>query len=80
MNMLNYDGVMVFIGLNTEEVSAFTLVFQRQILAGSFIAGIAETQEMFDYCAEHKIACDVEVISTKDINTAFARIENKDVK
>lgn len=82
LNMLKNDGAMVCVGLPTEpaQVPAFTLVFQRRTLAGSLIGGIAETQEMLDYCAANNITCDVEVISAKDINTAFERMEKKDVK
>ena len=73
---------MVCVGLPVEpaQVPSFTLVFQRRTLAGSLIGGIAETQEMLDYCAANNITCDVEVINVKDINTAFERMEKKDVK
>jgi uncharacterized zinc-type alcohol dehydrogenase-like protein len=82
LNMLKNDGAMVCVGLPVEpaQVPSFTLVFQRRTLAGSLIGGIAETQEMLDYCAENNITCDVEVINVRDINTAFERMEKKDVK
>jgi len=82
LNMLKRDGSMVCVGLPIvpAQVPAFTLVFQRRNLAGSLIGGIAETQEMLDYCAEHNITADVEVIHMKDINEAFARMEKSDVK
>jgi uncharacterized zinc-type alcohol dehydrogenase-like protein len=73
---------MVCVGIPGEpaHVPAFTLVFQRRSLAGSLIGGIAETQEMLDYCAEHNITSDVEVINIRDINQAMERMENSDVK
>jgi uncharacterized zinc-type alcohol dehydrogenase-like protein len=82
LNMLKNDGAMVCVGLPVvpAQVPSFTLVFQRRTLAGSLIGGIAETQEMLDYCAANNITCDVEVINVKDINTAFERMEKKDVK
>jgi uncharacterized zinc-type alcohol dehydrogenase-like protein len=61
-------------------VPAFTLALQRRNLAGSIIGGIAETQEMLDYCAAHQITADVEVINISDINKAFERMEKSDVK
>lgn len=82
MNLLRTSGTMVCVGLPPEpaQVPAFTLIFQRRNLAGSLIGGIAETQEMLDYCAEHDIAADVEVINIKDVNTALDRMEKADVK
>ena len=73
---------MVCVGLPPEpaHVPAFNLVFQRRSLAGSLIGGIAETQEMLDYCAANNITSDVEVIPMKDINKAFERMEKSDVK
>jgi uncharacterized zinc-type alcohol dehydrogenase-like protein len=52
----------------------------RRSIAGSLIGGIRETQEMLDYCAEHNITSDVEVIPIKDINTAYERMLKGDVK
>ena len=82
LNMLKKDGVMICVGLPPEpaHVPALTLIWQRRSLAGSLIGGIAETQEMLDYCAEHDITADVEVINIRDINTAFERMERADVK
>jgi alcohol dehydrogenase (NADP+) len=82
LNMLKKNGVMVGVGVPGEpaHVPAFTLIFQRRSLAGSLIGGIAETQEMLDYCAAHNITADVEVINIRDINTAFERMEKSDVK
>ncbi len=73
---------MVCVGLPTvpAQIPAFAVVFQRRSFAGSLIGGIAETQEMLDYCAANDIAADVEVINIKDVNTALERMERSDVK
>jgi len=52
----------------------------RKTVAGSLIGGIAETQEMLDFCAEHGITCDVEMIDMQDINGAYERMLKSDVK
>ncbi len=82
LNMLNRDGVMVCVGAPSEpaHVPAFNLIFQRRSLAGSLIGGIPETQEMLDYCAEHNITSDVEVIDIKDINESYERMLKGDVR
>ena len=61
-------------------VDAFSLIPRRRSLAGSLIGGIAETQEMLDYCAEHGIVCDIEKISIAQINEAYERMLKSDVK
>ncbi len=53
---------------------------RRRTLAGSLIGGIAETQEMLDFCAEHNIVCDIEMIPMQKINEAFERVLKSDVK
>lgn len=82
MSMLKTDGVMVLVGLPVAnvEVPPFALIFNRRSVAGSLIGGIAETQEMLDYCAENNITSDIELIEMKDINHAFERMERNDVK
>lgn len=82
LNMLKTDGVMVCVGAPPApaQIPAFNLIFQRRTLAGSLIGGIAETQEMLDYCAEHNIVSDVEVIAIKDINEAYERMLKGDVR
>ena len=82
LSLLKTSGSMVCVGLPSEpaHVPAFTIIFQRRSLAGSLIGGIAETQEMLDYCAEHNIAADIELIDMKDVNKAFDRMEKADVK
>jgi alcohol dehydrogenase (NADP+) len=56
------------------------LVFSRKALAGSLIGGITETQEMLDFCGQHGITSDIEVIRIQDINDAYERLLNSDVK
>ena len=73
---------MVLVGLPPEplEVGAFNVVMGRRSFAGSNIGGIAETQEMLYFCAEHDITAEVEVISPSQVNEAFERLEKGDVK
>jgi uncharacterized zinc-type alcohol dehydrogenase-like protein len=61
-------------------VPAFNLIFQRRSIAGSLIGGLPETQEMLDYCAEHNIVSDVEVIPMQEINEAYERMLKGDVR
>ena len=58
----------------------FNLIIKRRSIAGSVIGGIAETQEMLDFCAKHGITSDIEVIAMQDIETAYARMLKSDVK
>jgi uncharacterized zinc-type alcohol dehydrogenase-like protein len=82
LTMLKTKGTLICLGAPPEpiEIAAFSLLFQGREVAGSLIGGIAETQEMLDYCAEHNITADVEVIDIKDINHAYERMERSDVK
>ena len=82
LSMLRPSGTMVCVGLPPEpmHIPAPTLVFARKSIAGSLIGGLAETQEMLDYCGKHKIAADVEVIPIQQINEAFKRMLKNDVK
>ena len=82
LNLLRRDGVMVLVGAPEKplEVSAFSLIMGRHKLAGSLIGGIRETQEMLDYCAEHNITSDVEVIPIQKINEAYERTIKGDVR
>jgi uncharacterized zinc-type alcohol dehydrogenase-like protein len=82
LGMLATNGTMVCVGVPppAPPIGAFNLIFQRRSLAGSLIGGIPETQEMLDYCAEHNIVSDVEVIAMKDINEAYERMLKGDVR
>jgi alcohol dehydrogenase (NADP+) len=61
-------------------VEIFSLIFKRRNFVGSLIGGIAETQEMLDFCAEHQIIADVEIIPIQKINEAYERMLRSDVK
>ena len=80
--MLRTNGSMVCVGIppNPAQIPAMNLIFGRKSFAGSLIGGISETQEMLDYCAEHNIVSDVEVIAMKDINEAYERMIKGDVR
>ena len=82
LTLLRTNGVMVCVGAPPvpATIPAFNLIFGRKSFAGSLIGGIPETQEMLDYCAEHGIVSDVEVIPIKDINLAYERMLKSDVK
>ncbi|MEP6628136.1 MAG: NAD(P)-dependent alcohol dehydrogenase, partial [Ginsengibacter sp.] len=82
LTMLKTRGTMVCVGLPPSPaiLPAFNLVFHGRNFVGSLIGGLAETQEMLDYCAANDISADVELIDIKDINKAFIRMENRDVK
>lgn len=82
LRLLKRDGVMCLVGAPEKPmaVAAFSLLGGRHTLAGSGIGGIAETQEMLDFCAERGITSDVEVIDIKDINAAYERMLKSDVK
>jgi uncharacterized zinc-type alcohol dehydrogenase-like protein len=76
------NGTMVMVGYlgPLEDFNTGPLVFSRKALAGSLIGGIAETQEMLDFCGAHGISSDIEVIRIQDINEAYERMLNSDVK
>ena len=80
---LKLDGVHVLVGLVEPiepPVHAGGLIFGRRSVAGSLIGGIAETQEMLDFCAKHGIVSDIEMINIQDINEAYARMLKSDVR
>ncbi len=83
LRMLKRDGTMCLLGVPEvphPSPAAFELIARRRSLAGSLIGGIRETQEMLDFCAEHGIVSDVEVIRIQDINAAYERMLRSDVK
>lgn len=79
---LKVDGSLVLVGLPNEPlaIGAFNIVNGRKSFAGSNIGGIAETQEMLEFCKEHEIVAEIEKISPDQINEAFERLEKNDVK
>ncbi len=82
LGLLHTNGTMVCVGAPPAPatIPAMSLIFGRKSVAGSLIGGIPETQEMLDFCAEHKIVSDVEVIAMKDINEAYERMLKGDVR
>jgi len=82
LKLLKVDGVLVLVGLPVDQlpVGAFNLVNGRKNFAGSNIGGIAETQEVLNFCAEHNIVADIELINVQQINEAFDRLEKGEVK
>ena len=81
LSLLRLDGTMILLGVppDAPQVAAFNLIGKRRRLAGSLIGGLKETQEMLDYCAEHNIMSDVEVIPISEINNAYERMIKGDV-
>lgn len=83
LQLLKRDGTLTLVGAPSEphpSPAVFNLLFRRRSLAGSLIGGIRETQEMLDFCAEHGIVSDIELIPIDYINTAYERMLKSDVK
>ncbi len=82
LSLLKVDGVFANVGAPEEPVSLnlFSVIGGRKTLAGSMIGGIAETQEMLDFCAEHGFGAEIEVISADKINEAYERVLASDVR
>ncbi len=81
--LLKRDGTMVLVGAPASphpSPQVFSLIMKRRSLAGSLIGGIPETQEMLDFCAEHGIVADIELIRIDEINDAYERMTKGDVK
>ena len=82
IDLLRRDGALTLVGAPEKPlaVAAFSLIFGRRTLSGSPIGGIPETQEMLDFCGEHHITADVEVIPIEQVNEAYDRLLKSDVK
>lgn len=83
LNLLKRNGTMCLVGAPATphpSPNVFNLIFKRRALAGSLIGGIRETQEMLDFCAQHGIVSDIEMIAMRDINDAYERMLKSDVK
>ena len=82
MALVKLDGTMCMVGVppSPQQIAAFSVILPRRNLAGSCIGGIAETQEMLEFCGAHGIACDIETIRMDEINTAYERMLKSDVK
>jgi uncharacterized zinc-type alcohol dehydrogenase-like protein len=78
--LLKIDKTMVLLGATPVDLHSMSVVFGRKNVAGSLIGGIRETQEMLDFCAEHDIVSDIEMISMSDINEAWDRVMKSDVR
>ncbi|WP_224040157.1 zinc-binding dehydrogenase, partial [Paraburkholderia unamae] len=83
IELLRRDGTMTLVGAPEHDhpsPQVFNLIMKRRRLAGSLIGGIAETQEMLDFCGKHGITSDIEMIKMQDINNAYERMLKSDVK
>ena len=83
LKCLKYDGTHILVGLLTPiepALQAGLLVTKRRVVAGSLIGGMPETQEVLDFCAEHDITCDIEMLDIRNINEAYVRMKKGDVK
>ncbi|KQX16626.1 alcohol dehydrogenase [Streptomyces sp. Root431] len=82
LSLVKTDGALVNVGAPEEPVALnlFSLIGGRKTLAGSMIGGIAETQEMLDFCAEHGLGAEIEVIGAEQINEAYERVIASDVR
>ncbi|WP_322013782.1 NAD(P)-dependent alcohol dehydrogenase [Paraburkholderia sp. J12] len=83
IELLRRDGTMVLVGAPEHDhpsPQVFNLIFKRRRIAGSLIGGIAETQEMLDFCGQHGITSDIEMIKMQEINDAYERMLKSDVK
>ncbi|MDA2805243.1 NAD(P)-dependent alcohol dehydrogenase [Nocardiopsis suaedae] len=82
LGLLKTDGVLANVGAPEEPVSVnlFALMGGRKKIAGSLIGGIAETQEMLDFCGEHGITAEIELIRADEVNTAYDRVASSDVR
>lgn len=83
LNLLKQDGAITLVGAPAKShpsPTAFNLIMKWHTLAGSLIGGIKEMQEMLDFCGEHGITSDIEMISIQDVNLAYERMLKSDVK
>ena len=82
LELLRTNGTMIVVGVppNPSTMPAFNLIMKRRSIMGSLIGGIRETQEMLDFCAEHNIVSDVEVINIQQINEAYEKVIKGDVR
>jgi len=82
LQLLTLDGALVNVGAPAEPlpVNVFSLIMGRRSFAGSAIGGIRETQEMLDFCAEHNLGAEIEVIPAEKINDAYERVLASDVR
>ena len=81
-NLLKRDGNLTLVGAPEQPlaVAAFPLIMRRRSFSGSLIGGLPETQEMLDFCGQHNLTCDIEMIRMDQINEAYERMLKSDVK
>jgi uncharacterized zinc-type alcohol dehydrogenase-like protein len=83
LNALKHSGTLILVGLLEPvepPLDAAAVVFRRRSVAGSLIGGLPETQAMLDFCAEHDIVCDIEMLDIRNIDEAYARMQRSDVR
>jgi uncharacterized zinc-type alcohol dehydrogenase-like protein len=83
ISLLKRDGTLILVGApehSHPSPNVMNMIFRRRSIAGSLIGGLPETQEMLDFCAEHNITCDIELITMQGINDAYERMLKSDVK
>lgn len=82
LTLLKTNGTYINVGMPAKpwEISSFSLAMGNKVIAGSGAGGLPETQEMLDFCAEHNIVSDIELINIKDIHNAYERMEKGDVR
>ena len=82
MGLLRVDGTMCIVGAigPNAQLNTRPMILGRRRIAGSLVGGIQETQEMLQFCADHGIASDIELIAAADINQAYERMQKSDVK
>jgi len=82
LELLKQDATLALVGLpgKPAQIEVGNIIFKRAALSGSIIGGMPETQQMLDYCGQHNIVADVEVIPIQKVNEAFDRLLKQDVK
>tara|TARA_Y200000002_G_scaffold169950_2_gene140174 strand:+ start:1340 stop:2380 length:1041 start_codon:yes stop_codon:yes gene_type:complete len=80
LQLLKFNKTLALVGAAPVSLHSMNLIFGKKHVSGSLIGGVAETQEMLDYCAEHNILADTELITVNDINSAYERVINSDIK
>jgi len=82
LRMLTLNGTLVNLGVPKKPISfdVFSLLYNRRSIAGTLVGGIAETQEMLDFCGEHGIGAEIETIAAEQINEAYERVLASDVR
>ncbi|CEO94576.1 unnamed protein product (mitochondrion) [Plasmodiophora brassicae] len=82
VNLLRVNGTLIMVGASPDPLTfrTFPLIMRRTSIGGSLVGGIAETQEMLQFCADHDISCDVEVVPIADVNKAWDRMVKGDVQ